>query len=174
VANVVAIVQDDRVRKQVEQFLQQLGSDDLRFATFKYIQEFTNLYFRDKVEPEPKPEDAPAEENKEPDSGVDLRLFSEVNVLIFALDSIGEKSGIFIDKLRVQLKRFKHWPAAGPVRLIMLKYEDDGLTKLDVMHPLLDDLIYLPLDRLVFLQKMQILLALPKVVRPRFLFSQVV
>ncbi|MGZ3723902.1 MAG: hypothetical protein ACXVA9_13255, partial [Bdellovibrionales bacterium] len=167
-ANVVAIIQDDRVRRQTEQYLQQLGIEDLRFATFKNHQEFSALYFRDKSpEPEKKEGDPPAGESE-----VDLRLFSEVHILIFALDSIGEKSGTFIEKVRVNLKRFKHWPANVPLRMIMLKYEDDGISKLDVLNPLLDDLVYLPLDRLVFLQKLEILLALPKTVRPRFLFNQ--
>src|SRR5262249_8081706 len=57
-------------------------------------------------------------------------------------------------------------------RLVMLKYEDDGIGKLDVIHPLLDDLIYLPLDRLIFLQKLEILLHLPKRVKPTYLFNQ--
>ncbi len=70
------------------------------------------------------------------------------------------------------MKQFKYWPQAGPPRLLMLKYEDDGVNKLDILHPLLDDLIYLPIDRLVFLQKMQIFMSLPKKVTPQFLFNQ--
>ena len=169
----MVVIQDDRVRRQVEQFLQQLGLEDLRLASFKNHQEFTALYYRDpaktglpeteNAEGAPQPEDA--------DAG-DLKLFSEVHLLIFALDSIGEKSGTWIDKLKANMKRFKHWPANGPMRLVMLKYEDDGISKLDILHPLLDDLIYLPLDRLVFLQKMEILINLPQRVKPRYLFTQ--
>lgn len=158
-ANVIAIIQDDRVRHQTEQYLQQLGMEDLRFATFKSHQEFAALYFSE----------PPPDENKEEKTP---RLFNEVHLLIFALDSIGEKSASFIDRVKLNFKRYKHWPAAAPMRMVMLKYEDDGISKLDVLHPQLDDLVYLPLDRLVFMQKLEIFLTLPKTARPRFLFTQ--
>ncbi len=140
--------------------------EDLRFATFKTHQEFTKLYCRSAAEPTEG--EKPAEEG----DGAELKLFSEVHLLIFALDSIGEKSTPWIDKLKLNFKRFGHWPKGSQLRLIMLKYEDDGISKLDLLHPLLDDMIYLPLDRLIFLQKSQIILGLPKRVQPKFLFSQ--
>jgi len=171
--NVIAVVQDDRLRRQIEQFLGELGMDDLRFATFKTNQEFQQLYFRDRskdpVPEEPKEGDPPKSEEE---GGTELKLFSEIHAVIFALDTIGEKSGPWIDKLRASLKEFKYWPPAGAPRMIMMKYEDDGIAKLDVLHPMLDDLIYLPIDRLIFLQKMQIFMTLPKAVTPQFLFSQ--
>lgn len=170
-ANVILVIQDDRVRKQIEQFLGQLGLEDLRYASFTSQQEFSELYFKDrKAADEPPPEAKPPE--AEGAAETELRLFSEVHFVIFALDSIGEKSGAWLDRVRANFKKYKYWPAAGPVRMIMLKYEDDGLTKLDVLHPSLDDLIYLPLDRLVFLQKMEILLNLPKITKPSYLFNQ--
>ncbi|HMN68643.1 MAG TPA: hypothetical protein PKC28_08895 [Bdellovibrionales bacterium] len=174
--NVIAVVQDDRARRQVEQYLQELGMEDLRFATFNDNAEFQALYFRDKSK-DPPPEEKPAEEKPAEGAdgdgeGAELRLFSEINMVIFALDSIGEKSGPWIEKLKINMKRFKYWPEGGRPRLVMLKYEDDGVNKLDILNPLLDDLVYLPLDRLVFLQKLQILLGLPKKVTPRFLFNQ--
>jgi len=132
---------------------------------FKSHQEFAALYFRDRTQEEEQ------KDPKEEEPG-DLKLFSDVNILIFALDSIGEKSSAYLDKVKTNLKRYKHWPEAGPTRMVLLKYEDDGISKLDVIHPALDDLIYLPMDRLVFLQKMEILLSLPKTIRPRFLFNQ--
>ena len=175
--NVIAIISDERARRQTEQFLQQLGMDDLRFATFESQQEFASLYFRDhRTESEIKldADGKPLDPQPGPDAA-DLKLFSEVNLLIYALDSIGgEKSGPWMDKVKVNLKRFHHWPQKAPFRMVMLKYEDDGLSKLDVLNPLLDDLIYLPLDRLVFLQKMEIFLNLPKRQKPRFLFNQAV
>ncbi len=173
--NVIAVINDDRVRRQTEQYLQELGMDDLRFATFKNHQEFTALYWRDRKK---KAETPPPEDGKEApaapaeDEGADLKLFSEIHLVIFALDSIGEKSGPWIEKLKNNFKKFGYWPQKQQLRLIMLKYEDDGISKLDVLHPLLDDLIYIPLDRLVFLQKTQIILGLPKRVKPKYLFNQ--
>lgn len=160
--NVIAVIQDDRVRRQVEQYLGELDLEDLRFVTFRYNQEFQNLYFRDRSNDPPPPEG---------EEGAELKLFSEIHMVIFAVDSIGEKAPSWLDKLKHNLKAFNYWPESG-TRSVMLKFEDDGLNKLDLLHPSLDDLIYLPLDRLVFLQKMQILLSLPKRVSPRYLFNQ--
>lgn len=166
--NVIALVQDERLSRQIEQFLEELGLDDLRFASFRSEEEFQELYFRTPSEETPE---APPESEATTD-GAELKLFSEIHAVLFAMDTITEKPGAWIDRLKVRLKNFKYWPEHSAPRFIMLKYEDDGISKLDVMHPLLDDLIYLPLDRLVFLQKMQIFLALPQRVSPRFLFNQ--
>lgn len=174
-ANVIAVVKDDRTRRQIEQFLQELGMEDLRFATFQSSEEFQALYFRDRSQdppPEENPDAAKPEAGTEGEEGAELKLFSEIHLFIFSLDSLGEKSTPWIDKLKINLKKFKYWPESGPPRFVMLKYEDDGLSKMDVMHPLLDDLIYQPIDRLVFLQKIDIFLTLPKKVTPRFLFNQ--
>ena len=183
-ANVVAVVKDDRVRRQIEQYLQDLGIEDLRFATFASVEEFNALYFKPKKKPAdgeaPKTEapTPPADATADPatpapptDLG-ELKPFSEVHLVIFALDTIGEKSGPWIDQLKRKMKTFRCWPTAAPFHLIMLKYEEDGLSKVNLLHPLLDDIIYVPLDRLGFLQKMQILLGLPKLVKPSFLFNQ--
>lgn len=165
--NVVAIINDDRARRQTEQYLEQLGIADLRFATFKTHQEFTALYYRN-----PAADSLPAEAAPTEIGAGELKLFSEVHLMIFALDSIGERSNTWLDKFRANMKRYKHWPATGPIRIVMLKYEDDGINQQDLLHPSLDDMIYMPLDRLLFMQKMEIFINLPKRVRPRFLFSQ--
>lgn len=193
-ANVVAIVKDDRVRRQIEQFLTDLGIDDLRFATFATEQEFNAKYFRDKPKAPPPapptgalPGAAPATpeaaaaaaaeakrieaENRPPDVE-DFKIFDQVHVVIFALDTISEKSTPWIDKLKFNLKKYKKWPDANNLRLLLLKYEEDGISKVDLLHPSLDDIVYIPLDRLVFLQKMQIFLGLPKIIKPSFLFNQ--
>lgn len=157
--NIVVIIQDDRVRRSVELYLQELDNADLRIASFKTQKEFAQFYFRE-----------PSTETSEPS---ELKLFGEVHLVIFALDTIGGKSGPWIENVKTNFKKYKHWPkGSNPLRMIMLKYEDDGIGKLEVLHPLLDDLIYLPLDRLVFLQKLQIIIALPQRARPEFLFNQ--
>lgn len=170
-ANVIVIAQDDRVRRQTEQFLNELGMEDLRFASFKLIQEFQNLYFRERPPEPPPPAEGEEKKEEETKDGAELKLFSEIHLVIFALDSIGEKSGTWLEKAKLNFKKFKYWPEGG-VRMVMLKFEDDNISKLDIIHPMLDDLIYLPLDRLVFLQKMQIFLSLPKRPSPKFLFNQ--
>ncbi len=62
----------------------------MRFATFKTNQEFQNLYFRDRSNDPPPAEVEPSAE--ETNGGAELKLFSEIHAVIFALDTIGEKS----------------------------------------------------------------------------------
>lgn len=72
----------------------------------------------------------------------------------------------------------KNWITAIPklkelspkTSFVLLKFDDDGISKLDLLQPAFDDLIYLPIDRSIFLQKMQILMTLPKKATPSFLF----
>ncbi|MBX3022989.1 MAG: hypothetical protein KF799_15040 [Bdellovibrionales bacterium] len=182
-ANVVALVKDERVRRSIELYLNELDMD-LRFAIFSSVEEFEQLYFQVKEEApaaaesapqadETAPASAPVPEPNPEDEGAELKLFSEVHLLIFALDTINEKSDAWINKMRANMRKFKRMPENGDaMRLVMLKYEDDNIGKLDVLHRHLDDLVYLPLDRLIFLQKMQIFLTLPKRVTPSFLFNQ--
>ena len=96
-------------------------------------------------------EQPPVEEGKNP----------EVRIVYFQI-SQQRKNWI---KLIPQLKQF------GPkTSFVILKFDDDGIGKLDLLDSTFDDLIYLPLDRSIFLQKMQILMALPKKASPSFLF----
>ncbi|NJL25669.1 MAG: hypothetical protein HC902_11185 [Calothrix sp. SM1_5_4] len=99
--NVIAIAKDERVRRQIELYLEELEIDDLRFATFRDHQDFASLYFREhKQEPDTN-ETNPSEETE----GVgELKLFSEVHMIIFALDSIPGKAGVWIDMIRANLK----------------------------------------------------------------------
>jgi hypothetical protein len=171
VANAVILVHDDRVRRQVEQYLDELGIEDLRHASFATFKEFQELYFHDQESGLEEPENAATGEAAET-SPTDLKLFSEIHLLIFALDVLNEKFHPWMNRLKQNMKRYECYPASGPVRTMMLKYEDDGIHKTDLVHPLLDDIIFLPMDRLIFLQKTEILLALPKRAAPRFLFNQ--
>ena len=163
-ANVVALIKDERVRHQVETLFAELNLPDLRTAFFGSIEEFEQLYLH-----APTADPAPASTEL---AETELRLFSEINLFIYALDSIGPRTNAqWIERLRNGMKPLGFWPATG-LRLVLLKYEDDNVAKVDLVHPALDDLIYLPIDRLTFLQKMQILLTLPKRATPTFLFNQ--
>lgn len=79
--------------------------------------------------------------------------------------------------LQISAQR-KNWIKAIPklkelsprTSFVLLKFDDDGISKLDLLNPAFDDLIYLPVDRSIFLQKMQIMMALPKKATPSFLF----
>lgn len=102
-----------------------------------------------------------------------FQLMSEIDLVIFKIDNIGHaKVPAWMNKIWGKLKDGGYFPPDKVTRFVLLKYEDDQISKLDVLHPRLDDLIYLPLDRLIFLQKLEIIFGLPKKVTPSFLFSQ--
>ncbi len=195
--NAVILVEDVRIRQQVEQFLGQLGMDDLNHTSFDSAAAFEAHYFPEekpakdnnvatntqanetKAETalDTPPESAPptptasSEQNEKEEEGAIVR-FSEIHMIIFALDCIEGKSSPWIDKIKQEMRKHGCYPTSGPLRTVMLKYEDDNIAKVDLLHPNLDDVIFLPIDRLIFLQKLQILLALPKSVSPSFLFNQ--
>ena len=167
----MALVQDARVRQQIETFLTEMQLPDLRTAFFDSVPDFESLYFRDQTSTAAVASDAADQPNPDVPTETELRLFSEVHVVIYAMDAVGQMGAAWLDRLRPAMARFNHLPATG-LRIVLLKYEDDNVPKIDLLHLGLDDLIFLPLDRLVFMQKMQIFLSLPKRVSPSFLFNQ--
>jgi len=174
--NIVSIVSDDRVRRQIEQFVGEMGNAEARVASFKTVKEFEALYFAPKpaapAAPSPS-EGAPLpEDQKPPDNVVDIRLFNTVNVVVFAIDALTEKAQTWTPALLKRLKEHNLWPENNRTRLILVKYEDDNVSKIDLLLPEIDDLVYVPLDRLIFLQKLELILNLPKNTKGSFLFSQ--
>jgi hypothetical protein len=151
--NVIAIIKEERVKRQVELLCSELGLNNLQIGHFKTSQDFERAYFKTPPDPE-------------------LAVFEKVHLILFALDSIEGKVGPWIEKTRKSLIQYRMMDGNSPLRLIAMKYEDDNVTVQDVIHKKLDDLLFLPLDRLVFLQKMDIILHLPDLTRPRFLFTQ--
>ncbi|MGE0763860.1 MAG: hypothetical protein AB7N80_11330 [Bdellovibrionales bacterium] len=137
------------------------GADHLIFT----FEDVTNTY-REGIQNELKRRAAHQEESEE------LQLLSEIDMVIFKIDCISGKVPKWMDQTWKQLREGGYFPGEKTPRFILLKYEDDGISKLDVLHNRLDDLIYLPLDRLIFLQKMEIILSLPKKITPSYLFSQ--
>lgn len=179
--NIVSIISDDRVRRQIEQFVGEMANAETRIASFKTAKEFESIYFAPKTAaPTPPPAPPPAGDGappstdgaKEENNVVDIRLYSTVNVVIFAMDALNEKAPAWTTALMKKLKDRSYWPENNRTRLILLKYEDDNISKVDLLLPELDDLIYVPLDRLIFLQKLETILNLPKNTKGSYLFSQ--
>lgn len=102
----------------------------------------------------------------------ELKLLSEIDLVFFKVDCVEDKAPKWIEKTWKNLKDSGYFPKEKIPRFVLLKYEDDNISKLDVLHPRLDDLIYLPIDRLIFLQKLEIIFGLPKKVTPSILFTQ--
>jgi hypothetical protein len=53
-----------------------------------------------------------------------------------------------------------------------MKWEDDGVNKVNLLEKDLADLFFLPLDRSLTLQKLEIIFKLPSVAKPSYLFVQ--
>lgn len=101
-----------------------------------------------------------------------LRLLSDIDLVIIKAEFLPKKPFAWIDKFHANLKKFKLYPEKYRTRIVVLKYEDDGIEKVELTHPKIDDVIFIPLDRLIFLQKIEILLGLPGNPSQSFLFSQ--
>lgn len=157
--NVVVLIKDERVRRQVQQFGSELSYNDLQFAYPSSVEEFERTYLQTEA----------AGLSAETPSSEALPV---VDFLIVSLDSIVGKVGPWIENTRRALAQNGLLSQKNGPRLVLLKYEDDNIAIQDLTHPRLDDVIYLPLDRSLFLQKLDILLGLPVLIEPRFLFAQ--
>lgn len=165
--NIVAISKDQRLLRDIEKHCQDTVGDDLRFAGFQSGAEFEALYFKEKKEGD----EVPQEEDSEEGVG-DLRLFSEVHMIVVCEDSVDGKISEFAPRCLNFTRRMGYWPKDNRTRIMALRYEEDDMDKVALLTPSLEDLLLLPLDRLLFMQKLEIFLNLPSLTSPSFLFSQ--
>jgi hypothetical protein len=107
-------------------------------------------------------DEAKKEEKKQP-----------VDIIIFRYTCVASKDvKKWVTKAAALLKKAGLWPEANRPKFIVVRYEDDGKEKAEFNHPFIDDLLCLPFDRLIFLQKIEIVLNLPKKISPSYLFVQ--
>jgi hypothetical protein len=104
----------------------------------------------------------------------EIRPFATINMIYLRPQSVRGSTTEWIDRIFPVLKSLHYFPEEALTRFVVLKYEDDGLSPRNFIHPRIDDVIHLPVDRLLFLQKSDIFLNLPKSVGSRFLFKQAV
>ena len=110
--------------------------------------------------------------NREETASRELDMLSSIDLVIIKDGLIEADTRDWVSATRTHLKENKFFPEEKFTRFIVTKYEDDGVAKSTLFHQYIDDLITLPLDRLLFLQKIDIVLNLPKLKKPRFLFLQ--
>ncbi|MCB0384770.1 MAG: hypothetical protein KDD43_05205, partial [Bdellovibrionales bacterium] len=113
-----------------------------------------------------------AQEAKAGDEPDELQLLSTIDLLIFKIGNVQGSPMDWLTKTADAMKKKGYNPPEFRTRFVATIYEDQNISKLELIHSQLDDLIYLPLDRLIFLQKMEIALGLPGLTRPSFLFMQ--
>lgn len=96
-----------------------------------------------------------------------------IDVIIFRYTCLQTKDiKKWVTKTAALLNKAQLWPEGNRPRFIAVRYEDDSKEKAEFNHPFIDELICLPFDRLIFLQKVEIVLGLPKNTSPSFLFVQ--
>lgn len=87
-------------------------------------------------------------------------------------DILDKDPAAWITKISALTKKLELWPSQTRPKFVITRYEDDKTTKDDFYHPFVDDMLCLPFDRLIFLQKLEIIRALPEKADPSFLFVQ--
>lgn len=106
------------------------------------------------------------------DEGVELDLLGSIDLILLKFTMIKNFRKGYISKTLKQIADYGYQPLNKKTKFLILKYEDDGTKKIDLLDPRINDLIYLPLDRALFLQKLDIVLAQPELIVPKFLFQQ--
>jgi hypothetical protein len=110
--------------------------------------------------------DAEKSEDVKGPSPIDIIIFRYTNV-------VGDKNTkAWVTRTAALLQKAKFWPPEGRPKFIAVRHEGDLSEKSEFNHPFIDDLLCLPLDRLIFLQKIEIVLNLPKKTSPSHLFVQ--
>lgn len=169
--NIVGITKDDRLRGDLERICLEAGGEDLRFAGFGNTKEFEALYFRPRQLEKEKPEEA--ESTGPPEDSTEPEIFEDIQIILIAEDALSEeKPRDTAVRYLQQTKAHGYWPEEGRTRIIVLRFEEDSFDKTSLIHPAIDDLIFLPLDQPVLMQKLEIFLNLPQLTKPSFLFYQ--
>ncbi|MCB9024920.1 MAG: hypothetical protein H6625_01265 [Bdellovibrionaceae bacterium] len=110
--------------------------------------------------------------NRKENEAKELDMLSSIDLIILKNNLIEIDTREWVTATRNHLKENNYFPTEGSTRFVVIKYEDDKSAMSTLFHQYIDDLISLPLDRLVFLQKIDIVLNLPNLTKPRFLFLQ--
>jgi hypothetical protein len=136
---------------------------------FKTKSEFENRYFKIREE---KPEGEEGDEEHSED-GVELEMLATIDLVVFGLNSIKDfQRSEWISHAKSQIREFGLVPETGRTHFVLMKWEDDGVNKVNLLEKDLADLFFLPLDRSLTLQKLEIIFKLPSVAKPSYLFVQ--
>lgn len=100
----------------------------------------------------------------------DPRPFLNIHVILIR-SGVPTNTLVWVHNTAPKLDQFKYNPEGTQTHCVVMKFEDDGVSALDFIHPRIDDVFHLPFDRMLFLQKLDIILNFPKKISPRFLFQ---
>ncbi len=163
--NIIAIAKDEKLLADLERICQELVKEDLHFAAFKSSEEFESLYFKSSS---PSQSD---KENDEESAPEDLRLFSHIHIILMAEDALKGKIKDTALEYLTKTRQKGFWPEENRPRILAFRFAEDIFDKLSFTHPALEDLVFLPLDKPLLMQKLEIYLNLPKLIKPSYLYS---
>lgn len=156
-ANIVVISNDMKIQRQVVTYLRELDKTH-HVRTFERGEDFLRKYTMN-----------PVETDEENDEALNLPF---IDFVIFQSGAVDKRIRSWTEFCDDFLKQYSLYPSGEKTKFIGLRYDDDGSTWRELHHPQIIDIFLLPLDRLLVLQKLEILLNLPEIVSPSYLFSQ--
>lgn len=101
------------------------------------------------------------------------KTLNGVDVVLFRQNCIDDKDvQTWVTKIAAITKKLNLWPADNRPKFIAIRFEDDKKERAEMNHPFIDDIFCLPFDRLIFLQKLELIMKIPDKTSPSFLFVQ--
>jgi hypothetical protein len=155
----VFISADPRLTSQVELWMRQSMAEKVRFEAFKSIEDFKGI-----IEKTNDAEATPPPANQPP-------ALKNIRLFVIDLDIVQQKPiQSILDLQRFMTEKGQLFLGGGSAKVLLMAFE--GATpRLEIFqHDAIDDLILKPLDKSVFLQKCEFLLADNPKMSPTFLF----
>jgi len=95
-----------------------------------------------------------------------------VSVLVIDLEYIEDQSVAWVHAVREELKALELSDPLRPTRVMLLGYEGHSFSVERFCEPEVDDFLFKPIDKSLFLQKVELHLLENNSIRPSFLFKQ--
>ena len=157
-SNVIVIESDKKISFQMTKLFEEMSKDH-KVYVFDSLESFESVLFDQE------------QKNKTPFpcSTVEILFFNAGLIKPENLNSWCKK----VYSRLVQTKRFNQDKSPhDSIHFVAGTYESEELSKFDLMIAYIKDIIYYPIDRLLFMQKMEVLMGLPKKITPSYLFSE--
>ena len=193
--NAILISADSRMTLQVKDWFRELAHD-VRLEAFSSLTDFAkaftddseaelNLQKQQKLEQEARESSAlagtpsPAAINStslttDPKLAVlnEIQKKSRIRLLIVDADLLSQKASAWAVEIRRILATRGFEDPDLPIRILLLAFDDPHVPVSQLRHPSINDLVLKPLERSLFLQKIEFLIADTPDVKPSFLFRQ--
>lgn len=157
-SNVIVIEPDKKISFQITKLFEEMSKDH-KVYVFDSLESFESILF-DQEQKNKNPFPCPT---------VEILFF---NAALIKPENLNNWCKKVYSRL-AQTKRFNQEKSPhDSIHFVAGTYESEELSKFDLMIPYIKDIIYYPIDRLLFMQKMEVLMGLPKKITPSYLFSE--